>query len=147
MHEKLQRPSPRFNAFAFSLTALRIWQWASSLFVYVSFGLLYNHIARNRLGDNGRLKNVQVLVRSIYSLVLLHSERVCLSMSHDADRLIGSCVTGVFESRHYLCSCLQDVRPTITVARLCRHVGPWGPDCDGHLLGQDHRPRASWSAR
>ena len=46
----------------FCLTAVRIWQWSSSFFVYASFGLLYDHIQKNRLGANDRMRGVQVLV-------------------------------------------------------------------------------------
>lgn len=46
----------------FSLTAIRIWQWSSSFFVYASFSLLYDHIQKNRLGENDRMRGVQVLV-------------------------------------------------------------------------------------
>lgn len=53
----------RFNAVGFCLTGIRIWQWTSSFFVYASFSLLYAHIRNNRLGENNRMKGVQVLVR------------------------------------------------------------------------------------
>jgi hypothetical protein len=46
----------------FCLTAIRIWQWSSSFFVYASISLLYDHIQKNRLGENNRMRGVQVLV-------------------------------------------------------------------------------------
>ena len=49
----------------FCLTAIRIWQWSSSFFVYASFSLLYDHIQKNRLGENDRMRGVQVLVCSV----------------------------------------------------------------------------------
>jgi hypothetical protein len=63
MDEKALPPRPkRFNAVGFCLTAIRIWQWSSSFFAYASFSLLYEHIQRNRLGENERMKGVQILV-------------------------------------------------------------------------------------
>lgn len=53
----------------FCLTAIRIWQWSSSFFVYASFSLLYDHIQKNRLGANDRMRGVQILV-CLVSLVL-----------------------------------------------------------------------------
>lgn len=61
----------RFNAVGFCLTGIRIWQWTASFFVYASFSLLYAHVHKNRLGDNGRMKAVQVLVRTILPQALL----------------------------------------------------------------------------
>lgn len=54
----------------FCLTAIRIWQWSSSFFVYASFSLLYDHIQKNRLGENDRMRGVQVLV--CFVLLLCH---------------------------------------------------------------------------
>ncbi|KAG8169864.1 hypothetical protein KVR01_000609 [Diaporthe batatas] len=74
MVEKPVVPPPtRFNAVGFCLTAIRIWQWSSSFFVYASFSLLYAHIQNNRLGENGRMRGVQVLglVSLAYSTVVL----------------------------------------------------------------------------
>ncbi|KAI3394407.1 hypothetical protein diail_2819 [Diaporthe ilicicola] len=62
MDEKPLPPARRFNAVGFCLAAIRIWQWSSSFFVYASFSLLYNHIQKNRLGENDRMKGIQVLV-------------------------------------------------------------------------------------
>lgn len=63
----------RFNAVGFSLTAIRIWQWTSSFFVYASFSLLYAHIHKNRLGENSRMKGVQILglVSLVYSTFII----------------------------------------------------------------------------
>lgn len=58
----LPPPAKRFEAVGFCLTAIRIWQWASSFFVYASFSLLYDHIQKNRLGGDERMRGVQVLV-------------------------------------------------------------------------------------
>ncbi|KUI53543.1 hypothetical protein VP1G_00937 [Cytospora mali] len=75
MDEKpLPPPRPkRFNAVGFCLTAIRIWQWSSSFFVYASFSLLYEHIQRNRLGENDRMKEIQVLglVSLVYSTTVV----------------------------------------------------------------------------
>lgn len=54
----------------FCLTAVRIWQWSSSFFVYASFSLLFDHIQKNRLGESDRMRGVQVLVRSVCCLVV-----------------------------------------------------------------------------
>lgn len=64
----------RFNAAGFCLTGIRIWQWASSFFVYASFSLLYAHIHKNRLGENSRMKGVQILVRTSLSFALRTSK-------------------------------------------------------------------------
>lgn len=45
----------------FCLTAIRIWQWSSAFFAYASFSFLYDHIQKNHLGENGRMRGVQVL--------------------------------------------------------------------------------------
>lgn len=59
-------PSPRrFNAVGFFLTGIRIWQWSSSFFVYASFSLLYAHVQKNKLGENNRMKAVEILVRNL----------------------------------------------------------------------------------
>lgn len=55
-------PPRRFNAVGFCLTAIRIWQWSSSFFIYASFSLLYDHIQKNKLGESDRMRGVQVLV-------------------------------------------------------------------------------------
>ena len=60
MEEKTPRRT--FNGLGFCLSALRVWQWSSSCLVYASFGLLYNYIVHNRLGENSRMKGVQILV-------------------------------------------------------------------------------------
>lgn len=63
MNEKaLPRTGTRFNAVGFFLTLLRIWQWSSSFFVYASFSLLYAHVHKNKLGENSRMKAVEILV-------------------------------------------------------------------------------------
>lgn len=64
MDEKGLPQTRRFSAVGFCLTAIRVWQWSSSFFVYGSFSVLYDHIQRNRLGENGRMKNVELLVRA-----------------------------------------------------------------------------------
>ncbi|KAK2599623.1 hypothetical protein N8I77_011361 [Diaporthe amygdali] len=73
MDEKPLPPSRRFNAVGFCLTAIRIWQWSSSFFVYASFSLLYDHIQKNRLGENDRMKGVQILglVSLVYSTIVV----------------------------------------------------------------------------
>ncbi|KUI70018.1 hypothetical protein VM1G_05484 [Cytospora mali] len=74
MDEKPLPPRPkRFNAVGFCLTAIRIWQWSSSFFVYASFSLLYEHIQRNRLGENDRMKEIQVLglITLVYSTIVV----------------------------------------------------------------------------
>lgn len=62
MDEKPVPPQRRFNAVGFCLTAIRIWQWSSAFFAYASFSFLYDHIQKNHLGENGRMRGVQVLV-------------------------------------------------------------------------------------
>lgn len=62
MDEKSVPRTNRFNAVGFCLTGIRVWQWSSSFFAYASFGLLYDHIQRNHLGETNRMKAVQVLV-------------------------------------------------------------------------------------
>ncbi|KAF3761904.1 hypothetical protein M406DRAFT_74829 [Cryphonectria parasitica EP155] len=68
----------RFSGIGFSLTAIRIWQWISSLFVYASFSVLYHHIQRNRLGENGRMKGVAFLGLGsfVYSTVVICSVHI-----------------------------------------------------------------------
>lgn len=62
----------RFNAVGFCLTGIRVWQWTSSFFVYACFSLLYAHIRKNRLGENNRMKGVQVLVSTLFSQTFQH---------------------------------------------------------------------------
>ncbi|KAI7783742.1 hypothetical protein LA080_011451 [Diaporthe eres] len=73
MDEKPVPPPRRFNAVGFCLTAIRIWQWSSSFFVYASFSLLYDHIQKNRLGANDRMRGVQILglVSLAYSTIVV----------------------------------------------------------------------------
>lgn len=63
MDEKVLPRMRRFNAIGFCLTGIRIWQWSSAFFAWASFSLLYDHIQKNRLGENGRMKGIQILVR------------------------------------------------------------------------------------
>ncbi|POS77868.1 hypothetical protein DHEL01_v203733 [Diaporthe helianthi] len=89
MDEKLVPPPRRFNAVGFCLTAIRIWQWSSSFFVYASFSLLYDHIQKNRLGENDRMRGVQVLglVSLGYSTVVLCCVHVLKTLGLRAWRL------------------------------------------------------------
>lgn len=63
----------------FCLTAIRIWQWSSAFFAYASFSFLYDHIQKNHLGENGRMRGVQVLVCLLF---------LCLSFGHYRDDLV-----------------------------------------------------------
>lgn len=65
MDEKTLPRATRFNVVGFCLAGVRVWQWSSSFFVWASFGLLYDHIQRSRLGATNRMKGVQYLVRSL----------------------------------------------------------------------------------
>ncbi|ROW03654.1 hypothetical protein VPNG_07220 [Cytospora leucostoma] len=71
MNERTLLPPPArpFNAVGFCLTAIRIWQWASSFFVYASFSLLYDHIQSNRLGGNEHMRGG--LVSLVYSTIVV----------------------------------------------------------------------------
>lgn len=65
MDEKVLPRTRRFNALGYCLTVLRIWQWSSAFFAWASFSLLYGHIQKNQLGENDRMKGIQVLVRNL----------------------------------------------------------------------------------
>lgn len=73
MDEKMLPQPRKFDPVGFSLTGIRVWQWSSSFIVWASFGVLYDHIRQNGLGENKRMKGVQLLVRVHLFLLLLFS--------------------------------------------------------------------------
>lgn len=146
MDEKDSPPTRRFNAVGFCLTGIRIWQWSSSFFVWGSFSLLYDHIQRNRLGENGRMKLVEHLVRppclclSLYTVISARPPMTASLLTRPPrSGNAGPRVPSILDSRDMLHPHLQDPRPAV-MARLRHRLAPRRPDHNGHLPGQDHHP-------
>lgn len=104
----------------FCLTAIRIWQWSSAFFAYASFSFLYDHIQKNHLGENGRMRGVQVLVCLVF---LIYPQAIIVMILYLLDLLrpVGPRVTRLLDARRVLCACLQDSRSS-NMAYLCHHV-------------------------
>lgn len=103
----------------FCLTAIRIWQWSSSFFIYASFSLLYDHIQKNKLGESDRMRGVQVLVcltfLCLWPLSWWHPYLPKLPNP------LGPRISRLLDSCRVLCPCLQDSRSS-NMAHLCRYV-------------------------
>lgn len=104
----------------FCLTAIRIWQWSSAFFAYASFSFLYDHIQKNHLGENGRMRGVQVLVCLMF---LIYPQAIIVMISYLLGLLrpIGPRVTRLLDTCRVLCPCVQDPRSS-NMAYLCHHV-------------------------